>query len=155
MAEMIQRMLPLGRGLRNAIRLDEATWKAIDFLCETKSQTWQEWCNAVVSNKPKGDNMTAEIRAAAMDGLLYSTIFQHRGDQLEGMANHSLMKDCAMLDDEQLSDVLKTATIEGESDFVSFKVKYGQDEAGQDCVWIENQLRGFLHFSFVAQRGND
>lgn len=65
----IQRMLPLGDGKRTGVKLDTATWQAIDWLAGQQGQTWQEWCLSIIKSIDESENATAAIRAAAMDGI--------------------------------------------------------------------------------------
>jgi predicted DNA-binding ribbon-helix-helix protein len=150
MTAMTLKMVPTAGGKRAAIRLDNSTWQAVEWLANRDGATWQQWCAKVIAANPDSDNVTAAVRSAAMDGLLNATIFDDRAEQLAAMAEHPLLKDSAAISDAQLDAILSTANIQGSSDFSGFAVIFGQDEYGQDCVWIKNGLRNHLHFSFVV-----
>jgi len=147
--EIIQRMLPLEGSKRTGLKLDGATWQAVDWLAAKRGVTWQDWCKSVVGATPAGDNITATVRAAAMNELLEATIFEGRGEWLETINFHPFMRNSAMLNDAQLEDILAGATVQGRENFGGFTVIFGHDEGGQDCVWVRNGLRDGLHFAFV------
>jgi predicted DNA-binding ribbon-helix-helix protein len=149
MAAVFQRMLAFPEGKRMPIKLDAATWKAIDWLAEQAAITWQSWCAAVVSKMEPDENVTAAIREAAMSLLLEETIFADRAEQLAIMEAHPLMKNSGVLNDEQLADTLAKARVAGHFDFGGFSVFFGLDEHYQDCIWIKNGLRDGLHFAFA------
>lgn len=147
--KVIQRMVPLSAGKRTGLKLDRATWEAVDWLVARRGVSWQEWCRSIIESAPAGDNTTGTIRAAAMDELLSATVFAERDEQLELMTKHPLMRDSGVLNDEQFTDIMKTATVLGSTDFGGFSVGFGQDDASQDCIWIRNGLRDGLHFAFT------
>lgn len=149
MTNTTMKMVPMGHGKRHPIRLDDATWQAICWLAEQEGKTWQQWCAKVIDATPGGQNITAAVRAAAMDALVYETIVADRGESLAAMEHHPLLKDSGTLNDRQLDDAMQGATVQGWSDFGGFAVYFGHDEYGQDCVWIKNGLRTGLHFAFV------
>jgi len=146
---MQQRMLPITGGKRTTMKLDAPTWAAVDLLSAQRGLTWQDWCRPIVEGTPPGENITATVRATAMDGLLSATVFARRDEQLTAMQGHPLMRDSAMLNDGEFAAIMKSATVQGESDFTGFTVLFGHDEYGQDCVWVRNGLRGGLHFAFI------
>lgn len=151
-----QRMVPLEGGRRAGIKLDKAAWQAIDWLSAQEGKTWQQWCAKVIECIPEGINVTAAVRTAAMDALVFETIVGERGESLAAMADHPLLKDSGTLNERQLDAVMKHAQVQGWSDFGGFSIYFGHDEHGQDCVWIKNGLRNGLHFAFVlssSQRG--
>lgn len=151
MVDVVARMLPLAEGKRLPVKLDAPTWQAIDWLAQGKGKGWQEWCRAVVDGADESSNLTAAIREAAMASLLKETLFpDDRGEQLEAMERHTLMRNSGMLNDKQLEEILGTATVEGWSDFGGFAVGFGVDDAGQDCVWVRNGLREGLHMAFAS-----
>jgi hypothetical protein len=144
-----QRMLALSSGKRVSMKLDQATWQAVDWLADQYGQTWQDWCNKALKGS-MDDNMTAAIREAAMSGLLEETIFYDRAGQLEAMELHPLMRNSGMLNDDQLKEILGKARVAGQSDFGAFTVLFGMDENHQDCIWIRNEMREGLHFAFAV-----
>ncbi|MBB3005809.1 hypothetical protein [Cupriavidus alkaliphilus] len=151
MVDVVARMLRLSDGKRLPIKLDAPTWQAIDWLAQSKAQNWQEWCRAVVGAADEGSNLTASIREAAMAALVRHTLFpDDRGEQLEAMERHTLMRNSGMLNDKQLEEILSAATVEGWSDFGGFAVGFGVDDTGQDCVWVRNGLREGLHMAFAS-----
>ncbi len=150
MTETKMRTFELG-GVRKGLRLDSATWTALDWMAKQQGVKWAELVRSKLAGIPDPDNMTATIREAVMDELLTRTIFHdERAEGLAAMEQHSLLKDSGMLNDEQLEDILSKATVQGESDFGGFAIAFGQDEYGQECVWVINGLRDGLHFAFVV-----
>jgi len=104
-----QRMLALLSGKRISMKLDDATWQAIDWLAEQCGKSWQDWCSRTLANMDEGENMTAALREAAMSGLMEETIFADRAGQLEAMELHPLMRNSAALNDQQLEEILSKA----------------------------------------------
>lgn len=150
-----QRMLGLEGGRRVPIKLDAPTWQAIEWLATRTNSTWQEWCANAIARTDDGENMTATIREAAMSGLLKESVFADREEQIAAMELHPLMKNSGILDDHQLAEILKKARVAGHADFGGFSVRFGMDEHFQDCVWIENGLRGGPHFAFSLPVDNN
>lgn len=74
MSELEQRMLRLPNGKRMPVRLDDATWRAVDWLAKQAHKQWSEWCAAVIAASPDTNNVTAEIRAAAMKAVMESAL---------------------------------------------------------------------------------
>lgn len=149
--EMTQRMVPLEGGRRTGIKLDAATWKAIDWLASQEGKAWQQWCAAIIIATPDNENTTAAIRAAAMDELLVKSVFgEDRAEQTAAMNRHPLMKNSASLNDDQFEQIMRGADVQGWSDFGGYAIGYGYDENGQYCTWVKNGLRGGLHFAFVV-----
>lgn len=147
--DIVQRMLPLKGGKRVGLKLDPATWQAIDYLAGQRGTTWQDWCRAVIEQTAAGENVTASVRNAVMNELMAATILDGRGESVEAMAAHTLMRENTALNDSQWSEIMKMATVQGSSDFGGFTVFFGHDDSGQDCVWIRNGLRNGLHFAFI------
>ncbi|MBU1264039.1 MAG: ribbon-helix-helix domain-containing protein [Gammaproteobacteria bacterium] len=143
MFEVLQRMLPLKNGRRTAIKIDTATWQAIDWLAEQSGQTWQQWCASVIDAMPEGENMTASLRSAAMDCILTETVMGSRAT-IDSIADkHPLLCDSAMMSDAELSEHMRKCHIDGSEDMGGFILHAGQDEFGRACLWIENQLKGW------------
>jgi predicted DNA-binding ribbon-helix-helix protein len=145
--KITQRMLPLGGGKRTGIKLDPATWQAIDWLAGQKGQTWQEWCGAIVHATSGDENITAAIRAAAMDGILMETILGNRATTIDSIADeHPLLRYSAMMNDKELAEHMhkRECQIYGSEELGGFTVHAGKDEFGRYCLWIENQLKGGL-----------
>jgi predicted DNA-binding ribbon-helix-helix protein len=139
--KVIQRMLPLGDGKRSGIKLDAPTWQALDWLAEQKGQTWREWCLAIVRATPEEENITAAIRAAAMDGILMETILANRASLDSVAENHPLLKYSAMMSDDELAEHMRSCHIDGSEEMGGFTLHAGKDECGRPCLWIENQLK--------------
>lgn len=153
MSSIKQRTLTTAPGKRAAIKLDDPTWQAVEWLARERGQTWQEWCKQVLAEVTGDENMTAALREAAMAGLLGATIFpdlQDRAEQLALQEGHSLMRNAAPVDDKLLKSTLKHGKVLGGSDFGGFEVLFGFDEHGTDCIWIRNRLRDGLHFAIQA-----
>jgi len=149
--EATQRMVPLDDGKRTGIKLDSATWRAIDWLAVQEGKTWQQWCATVVAATSDSENTTAAVRAAAVDGLLVKAVFgEDRAEQMAAMERHPLMRDSGTLNDDQFEQVMRGAAVQGWSDFGGYAIGYGYDENGQYCTWVKNGLRAGLHFAFVV-----
>lgn len=153
--EATQRMVPLEGGKRTGIKLDQATWQAIDWLAQQEGKAWQQWCASVIASTPESENITAAVRASAMNGLLAKTIFgEDRAEEIAAMERHSLMRYSGILNDEQFEKEMRGATAQGWSDFGGFAIGFGHDGHGQDCVWVKNGLRNGSHFAFVVPNLN-
>lgn len=139
--KVIQRMLPLGSGKRTAVKLDPATWQAIDWLAGQKRQTWQEWCAAVIHATQEDENITAAIRAAAMDGILTETILASRATLDSIAEGHPLLRYSAMMNDEEFADHMHSCHIDGSEEMGGFTLHAGKDEFERPCLWFENQLK--------------
>ena len=142
-------MLTIPSGKRMSIKLDEPTWKAIDWLSSQHHQSWQEWCATIVGARSTNENITASLREAAMAGMLQETVFADRAEQYALMDKHPLMRNSGTLDDDQFNGAIRKAKVAGEADFGGFSVLFGFDEHGQDSIWIKNGLREGMHFAFV------
>jgi predicted DNA-binding ribbon-helix-helix protein len=68
MTELRMRTLELN-GKRTAIRLDVATWQAIDWIAGQQNRKWSEWARDKLEKDLDVVNMTAVIREAAMTEL--------------------------------------------------------------------------------------
>lgn len=143
----------LGTSARTSVRLDETTWAAVDLIAEQQGKKWSEWARGVLREHPDAKNATAVLRTAAVNGLMMMTVLQNRGDDLALMNDNVLMRDSASLSEKQLNSIMETVTIRGRSDHGGFEVVFGKDDAGQDCVWIINNMRDGLHFALVAPAG--
>jgi len=153
MSSIKQRTLTTAPRKRAAIKLDDPTWQAVEWLARERGQTWQEWCKQVLVEVTGDENMTAALREAAMSGLLGATIFpnlHHRAEQLALQESHVLMRNSAPIDDKLFKSTLKHAKVHGGSDFGGFEVLFGFDEHGIDCIWIKNRMRDGLHFAIQA-----
>lgn len=139
----IQRMVPLSTGKRAGVKLDPATWQAVDWLAAQAGQTWQQWCAAVIDSTPEDENATAAIRAAAMGGILAETILADRVS-LDNIADrHPLLRYSAMMDDGELAEHMRGCEVWGTEDMGGFKLHAGKDEHNRPCLWLENGLKGW------------
>jgi predicted DNA-binding ribbon-helix-helix protein len=138
-------MLPVGDGKRMPLRLDTPTWQAVEWLAEQSSQTWQEWCaTTLAAAGPDIANMTAAIRAAAMNALLAETIFADRAEQFSGVQAVG-MRMAGQCDDKTFNDDLRQSVIESESECGGFNLRSGIDPNGRVSFWIQNGLRDGPH----------
>lgn len=143
MPEMVLRMIPLGQGKRHPVRLDAATWQAVDWLAGQAGQTWQQWCASVIDHTPEDENVTAAIREQAMGGILAETILAQRVS-LDSIADrHPLLQCSAMFDDDELADHMRRCDVWGTEDMGGFKLHAGKDELNRPCLWLENGLKGW------------
>lgn len=137
----VLRMVPLGQGKRQPIRLDAPTWQAVDWLAGNAGQTWQQWCGSVIDRTPEDQNFTAAIREAAMSGILAETILAQRAS-LDSIADrHPLLLNSSMMDDIELADHMRSCEVWGMEDLGGFKLHVGRDEFCRPCIWIENGMK--------------
>lgn len=141
MTELRLRTLELN-GKRTAIRLDVATWQAIDWIAGEQGRKWFEWVREQLEKHPDADNMTAVIRSAAMDAMLMETALAERSGAFESIAeNHPLLRYSAMMNDEELAEHMRSCHIDGSEEMGGFTLHAGRDEFERPCLWIENQLK--------------
>lgn len=131
-------------GTKTGIRLDEATWAAVDLAAKRQGVKWTQWARAVLAADPDTDNKTGAVRAAAMQAVMEEVFRQERADQLAGFTTVGFRL-AGQCDDEQFAQSLAEAHIEGEADYIGFKVRSGIDENGCVAYWIENGLRDGVH----------
>jgi hypothetical protein len=141
--ETTQRMVPLsdGSGDRAGIKLDTASWTAIEWLAAQEGITWQQWCLAVIKKAPEGVNLTATVRSAAMDAILNATVFADRAEAFASpqALGFSMAGVCWRPEDFQYA--LDQATvIEGRQDLGSVEIISGIDEFGRVCFYVRNKL---------------
>jgi predicted DNA-binding ribbon-helix-helix protein len=147
--EISQKNLTLLSGKRTGLKVDAATWQAIDYLAGQRGITWQDWCRAAIERSGTDENITGTVRAAVTNDLMMASVLDGRGESLETIVGHTLMHDSATLNDGQWGDIMKTATVQGSEDFGGYAVFFGHDESGQECIWIRNGLRNGLHFAII------
>lgn len=142
--EATQRMIPLPEGKRAGIKLDQATWQAIDWLADHNGKTWQQWCAEVIQGTSEGENATAAVRAAAMASLLHETVFNDRAEQFSGIqpTGFRLAGTC---DRKGLQEAIEQAVIEGTADLVSVEIMSGIDEHQRVAFYIKNKLADAPH----------
>lgn len=147
MTELRMRTLELANGRRTGIRLDPATWQAVDWIAEQQNRKWSEWAREEIEKYPNADNMTAVIRSAAMDAMFIATTIAEHSMTLDSIADeHPLLRYSAMMNDKELAEHMHRpeCQIFGSEEFGGFTVHAGKDEFGRYCLWIENQLKGGL-----------
>ena len=154
MADYKLRSLDAGTGTgRTTIRLDVETWAAVDMIAARSGIKWSEWARDVLAMNPDAPNATAVIRNAAVNALMTESFLnglEERGLDLEKMDRNALMRNSAQITEDTFTELMKTATVDGEVDMGGFTLLFGYDESGQDTVWIRNNLRDGLHFAFTA-----
>jgi predicted DNA-binding ribbon-helix-helix protein len=142
MTELRMRTLELANGRRTGIRLDPATWQAVDWVAGQQNRKWSEWAREEIEKYPNADNMTAVIRSAAMDAMLIATTIAEHSMTLDSIADeHPLLRYSAMMNDKELAKHMSECQIYGSEELGGFKVHAGKDEFGRYCLWIENQLK--------------
>lgn len=137
-------------GKKRGVRLDQATWQAVDWLSEQRGMKWaalaHEWAmladhSKQITGKEGGDNLTGVIRTYAMHELLKETILNDRAQTLSGAG--PIWQSLGMASDDNFQYALDQATrIEGEDDFVGFKLTAGVSEFGKVTFYIENAIKG-------------
>jgi len=144
--EIKQRNLLLTSGKRISLKFDEKTWQAIDVLAEKCGQSWREWCAEVIEMIPKGDNITASIRAFAINDLLAEVAFIAPTESMGAYQPIGFRVSSQFWDDNHFRETLAAGSIEnGTSDCCSFTVVTGTDEFGRVAYYIENKLKGAPH----------
>jgi len=129
-------------GHRMGIRLDPATWQAVDWIASQQKRKWSDWAREQIQNNPDADNMTAVIRAAAMNALLVETALAERSVTLDSIADeHPLLQCSSMMNDEELAEHMRSCHIDGSEQMGGFTLHAGKDECGRYCLWFENQLK--------------
>lgn len=147
MTELRMRSLELKSGRRTGIRLDPATWQAVDWIAAQQGRKWSEWAREEIEKYPHADNMTAVIRSAAMDAMLVEATLAEHSVTLDSVADeHPLLRYSAMMNDKELAEHMhrRECQIYGSEELGGFTVHAGKDEFGRYCLWIENQLKGGL-----------
>lgn len=142
--DMEQRPITLPNGKRSSIRLDEPTWKAIDWLADRSGQKWQSWCSDIIATIAEGENLTATLRAVAMDGILAETLFPERAAQYADpfAPTWKNLAECNDRDfDYALEQAAKHGAIEGHADCGGFTVYSGVSEHGNVTYYIRNNLK--------------
>lgn len=144
MTELRMRTLELSSGHRTGIRLDPATWQAVDWIAAQQERKWSEWAREEIAKYPNADNMTAVIRSAAMNALLVETASAERAVTLGNIADeHPLLRYSSMMNDEELTEHMRSCHIDGSEEMGGFTLHAGKDECERPCLWIENQLKGW------------
>lgn len=138
MIESEQRMLRLSDGKRLPVRLDGATWTAIDWLSNQAGMPWSNWCATVIEGSPDSSNVTATIRSAAMGGILNATIFADRVALSERVG--PIGRCLQACDDREFNDVLNHASVEKTMNFGGYAVAAGISD-GCVCFLIKNNMK--------------
>jgi predicted DNA-binding ribbon-helix-helix protein len=139
-------------GKRRGIRLDDATWQAVDWLAAQQGVKWAELAREWAGNASgSDDNLTRVIRAAAMNAMVTAAIFgEERGSDLAAMEANALTRRSSLFSDQQLDDFLANAMVQGESDQGGYTVIFGRNESSDDFLVIRNNMRDGLHFATLA-----
>ncbi len=145
MTETTARMIPLGGSKRQPLRFDEATWTAIDWLSERFGKTWQQWCLEVIEATPEGENVTASVRAKAMEAVLLETVFNDRAEGIAGLHAAGFRQAGLCHTDRDFNEAKDQAFIEGSADLSSVEVMSGIDEHGHVAYYIRNKLADAPH----------
>ena len=141
MTKVSTRMLPLGQKRRLPLRLDAATWQAVEILASRSGITWQDWCARVLQSAGNDStNMTAVVRSAAMDGLLGESIVAERAEQFTG-PQAVAMQMAGICNNSVFAEDIRAGAVQSSSEFGGFTLRSGTDENGRVCFWIENGLK--------------
>lgn len=131
------------QGRRRGVRLDEATWSAVDWLAEQRGMKWpelaREWATLGMHGPVKDDNLTRVIRASAMQALIAQTIFAERAE-LHAAAG-PIWKTVSTCGDRDFREALEQAAIEAHEDFGGFTLHVGISEFGNVTVYVENHVK--------------
>lgn len=138
------RTLELANGHRTGIRLDPATWQAVDWIALQQKRKWSDWAREHLERNPDADNMTAVIRSAVMDAMLIETAVAEHAGTLDSIAEgNPLLKYSAMMNNEEFAEHMRSCHIDGSEEMGGFTLHAGKDECGRYCLWFENQLKGW------------
>jgi predicted DNA-binding ribbon-helix-helix protein len=147
--ESKMRTLAVG-GAKTGIRLDEATWAAVDLVSERRGMKWHQWVREVLAANPDTDNKTGAVRAAAMQAMLDEATLQERADQLAEPEPLGFAI-TGQLSDDDLERVLSESRMEeGAGEYVGFTVRTGTDSEGRVFYVIENGVKGFPHVAIAT-----
>lgn len=137
------RTLELANGHRTGIRLDPATWQAVEWIASQQGCKWSDWAREQLEKHPDADNMTAVIRSAAMDAMLVETALAEHAGTLDSIAeNNPLLRYSSIMEDEEFAEHMHSCQIHGSEQMGGFTLHSGKDEFGRHCLWFENQLKG-------------
>lgn len=136
-------------GKRRGIKLDPATWAAIDWLAEQQGVKWAElarrWAELGLHRlDTKGDNLTGIIRSYAIHELTQQTIFAERAEQYADTSAPTWRSIGQCNDDSfdyAIGEARKHGAIEGEQDFGGFELYSGVSEFGNVTYYIRNCMK--------------
>jgi hypothetical protein len=141
---------------RTTMRLDAATWNAIDALAADAGTDWETWLNSV---PVVHTSRTTDVRQAVVEELQArreSAFARALGQPLKDDSGHLLTGDpmlmeAAPLTDAELKAELAPANAEtqverGTYEFRGFQVRTGTRH-GRPCYWIINGVRGGAHLA--------
>lgn len=134
-------------GARTTLRLDAATWAAIDFLAKRRgAKNWATWVHAIPVRHH--GNRHADVREAVSAAMLQLC------QPLEIQPGDGLSIEAPLLAEAQtLTDAEFNADLDGADtfldgilplDFGGFALRTGTRN-GRQCVWIQNALRNMPH----------
>lgn len=137
MPEEKMRTFELG-GKRKGVRLDDGTWRALDWLADNRGQKWpelvREW--AALADD---DNLTRVVRSAVMDALLAETIFNERAGLFETQPVE--MQLAGMFDHEGFEETKVLAqSIDFTFDDCGYQISSGLNEFGNVTFYLKSAM---------------
>lgn len=134
---------------RTSFRFTPDEWDQIDRAAHEAGKPWTEWAAAAILLRPH-KSKAAAIRAVLLDNLLAASVLQDRPDSTEAMEANEFMRYSGQLQDDDVTELLRGADVQGKTDFGGFTLHYGIDQHGRDFTLIENNMRNFPHIAFVG-----
>jgi hypothetical protein len=134
-------------GARTTLRLDAATWAAVDFLAKRRgAKNWAGWVHAIPTKHQS--NRHADIREAVSAAMLQLC------QPMEIRPGDGLSIEAPLLAEAQtLTDAEFNADLDGADtfldgtlplDFGGFALRTGTRN-GRQCIWIQNAIRNMPH----------
>ena len=141
-----KKTLTLADGRVVSIALEPDFWDCIKLAASMRGMKWTEWARMVLANIGES-GITPVLRLEAMNQVKFAHLFgENRATDLWTADRNKLTKNHGMLNEEQLTDILKSSQIQGESDFGGFTIIFGFDEYGKDFLAVRNNLINHPHF---------
>ncbi len=133
-----------------SIKLSTTTWEAIEFVASNQGMKWTDWVRGVLAATEEQENKTEAIRSALIDTLLSVRVFSERASGVDHWEEHPVMQGASPMDDTDFDDYINTAQhIDGENDFLGFKLYFGTDRDGRPFVAIRNGHRDGEHVAIA------
>lgn len=133
-----------------SIKLSNTTWEAIELVASNQGVKWTDWIRGVLAKAKEDENKTEAIRIALIDTLLSVRVFSERASGVDYWEEHPVMQGASPMDDTDFDDYINTAQqIDGENDFLGFKLYFGTDRDGRPFVGIKNGHRDGEHVAIA------
>lgn len=137
-------------GTRTTLRFDDATWRGIELVASRSGLHWPEWIRTIPAIY---DNRHTDVRTAVVERLIAYDMHSVPASAAQ-IDMTGLLIDSTVMNDEQLAADLadkRNFVEEPRMDYGGFALRVGLRQ-GQQCLWIENGLRGRPHFVFPVPK---